>query len=238
MSRIFIRNKYTKWYLSIVKKANNRSIDQGTYYEKHHILPASIFPKYKNLKKYQWNCVYLTAKEHFIVHCLLIRMTKLINKRKMLYALKCMKMNKTGKRYSSRLYDFHRKDISKAISENNRGHSWNKGHIRTYEQRQKLKKSFALSSTHTNATSKNLKKATLVNTGKPRPEHLKKQWSEKHKGIPKSEEIKRKMSESRKGKTFGPRPPYQKTICPHCQKEGIISNMKRWHFDNCKNQVS
>ena len=22
--------------------------------------------------------------------------------------------------------------------------------------------------------------------------------------------------------------------CPHCGKEGIVSNMKRWHFDNCK----
>lgn len=25
-----------------------------------------------------------------------------------------------------------------------------------------------------------------------------------------------------------------KIKCPHCQKEGNISNMKRWHFDNCK----
>lgn len=22
--------------------------------------------------------------------------------------------------------------------------------------------------------------------------------------------------------------------CPHCSKSGIVSNMKRWHFDNCK----
>jgi hypothetical protein len=25
-----------------------------------------------------------------------------------------------------------------------------------------------------------------------------------------------------------------KVKCPHCDKEGSISNMKRWHFDNCK----
>lgn len=25
-----------------------------------------------------------------------------------------------------------------------------------------------------------------------------------------------------------------KIECPHCQKQGNISNMKRWHFDNCK----
>jgi hypothetical protein len=22
--------------------------------------------------------------------------------------------------------------------------------------------------------------------------------------------------------------------CPHCKKTGILSNMKRWHLDNCK----
>ena len=26
--------------------------------------------------------------------------------------------------------------------------------------------------------------------------------------------------------------------CPHCSKEGIPSNMKRWHFDNCKFKTS
>lgn len=24
--------------------------------------------------------------------------------------------------------------------------------------------------------------------------------------------------------------------CPHCRKEGQLTNMKRWHFDNCKTQ--
>jgi hypothetical protein len=28
--------------------------------------------------------------------------------------------------------------------------------------------------------------------------------------------------------------PYIRIICPYCGKVGIISNMKRWHFDNCK----
>lgn len=29
----------------------------------------------------------------------------------------------------------------------------------------------------------------------------------------------------------------KKIICPHCGKEGNVSNMKRWHFDNCKQQI-
>lgn len=28
-----------------------------------------------------------------------------------------------------------------------------------------------------------------------------------------------------------------KIQCPHCNKEGNISNMKRWHFDNCKTKI-
>lgn len=27
-----------------------------------------------------------------------------------------------------------------------------------------------------------------------------------------------------------------KVSCPHCGKEGQLTNMKRWHFDNCKTQ--
>lgn len=26
--------------------------------------------------------------------------------------------------------------------------------------------------------------------------------------------------------------------CPYCEKIGDISNMKRWHFDNCKNKIN
>lgn len=26
----------------------------------------------------------------------------------------------------------------------------------------------------------------------------------------------------------------KRIICPHCNKEGNVGNMKRWHFDNCK----
>lgn len=30
------------------------------------------------------------------------------------------------------------------------------------------------------------------------------------------------------------RGPPPQTICPHCGKSGGTNNMKRWHFDNCK----
>lgn len=41
-----------------------------------------------------------------------------------------------------------------------------------------------------------------------------------------SEETKEKIREKSK----------RKINCPHCNKIGSISNMKRWHFDNCRNK--
>jgi hypothetical protein len=47
-------------------------------------------------------------------------------------------------------------------------------------------------------------------------------------GINHTPETKQKMSESRKGV-------HQEQVeCPHCGKIGGISNMTRWHFDNCE----
>lgn len=43
-----------------------------------------------------------------------------------------------------------------------------------------------------------------------------------------SEETKRKMSLANKGRVF------PKIICPHCQKTGGVTGMKKWHFDKCK----
>ena len=64
--------------------------------------------------------------------------------------------------------------------------------------------------------------------GKCHSKESKSKISESLKGKYHSEETKQKLSKSKKGK------PKQKITCPHCGKEGEISNMKRWHFDNCK----
>lgn len=76
-------NKYTKWYISIILNAvsqNRQSTkfedETYTYYESHHILPKSIWPKYSNLKKYNKNKVLLSAREHILCHWLLTKMFK------------------------------------------------------------------------------------------------------------------------------------------------------------------
>lgn len=63
---------YRQVYIRIIKKAfsEKRCKGRGIYYETHHILPKSIFPKWIKRKS---NLVLLTAREHFFCHLLLAK---------------------------------------------------------------------------------------------------------------------------------------------------------------------
>ena len=104
LQHIYLQNKYTKWYYNIINNAQTRTLSENIYTEKHHIIPKSISGD--NTKT---NIVILTAKEHFICHLLLTKMT--IHKKyihKMQKAIWCMSMgNEYHKRYiiPSRLYE-------------------------------------------------------------------------------------------------------------------------------------
>ena len=78
MKHLHNETKYLRYYNIIVlnSKFKNRTKLQKSnqdyvYYERHHILPASLFPEYKDLKDNKWNSVLLTAREHFICHILI-----------------------------------------------------------------------------------------------------------------------------------------------------------------------
>lgn len=83
INEISINNKYTKWYINIIKTAIIRT--DINVFELHHILPKSFDiggEKDKN------NLVKLTQREHFVCHKLLHRMmSDKILKRKMYFAI-------------------------------------------------------------------------------------------------------------------------------------------------------
>lgn len=81
---IFITNKYTDWYFSIIKNAKSR-ISEPTKHETHHIIPRSLGGTNESS-----NLVTLTCKEHLIAHKLLTKMTIGESKSKMTYALNMM----------------------------------------------------------------------------------------------------------------------------------------------------
>lgn len=74
--------KYAKWYKQLCENAQSRIIEEGVYYERHHIIPKNVGGN--NSRK---NLVRLTGREHYIAHLLLTRMFNSANyKIKMLAA--------------------------------------------------------------------------------------------------------------------------------------------------------
>jgi len=100
MSYPFLLNKYTKWYYSII---NNRlsSLAEG-YTERHHIIPKSLGGTNDDT-----NLVALTAREHYLCHLLLLRMTTGTDHTKMLRAFNAFKMSsrKNPRNLTARQYD-------------------------------------------------------------------------------------------------------------------------------------
>ena len=97
MSAMYLQNKYTRWYNTIINNAQNRNIEG--YTEKHHIIPKSLGGSNR-----KFNIVSLTAREHFICHWLLTKMTEGQNKMKMCMALVMMRAShKNHQRYNTSL---------------------------------------------------------------------------------------------------------------------------------------
>lgn len=128
---MFLQNKYLKWYIELTSK-KNRCLNG--YTEKHHIIPRSLGGG-NNVD----NIVKLTAREHFVAHLLLTKITTGKNLRSMLYALWNMVNRDNGIRTSSKMYALLRENHSKFLSEELSGKGnpmYGKKH--TEEQRKKI----------------------------------------------------------------------------------------------------
>lgn len=114
---MFLENKYTQCYFRIIERAKSRILVD--YSERHHIMPKSLGGS--NTAN---NIVKLTAREHFIVHRLLVKMTTGKSKMKMSFAFfmfMSMKSNKMtcGRNplvFSSRMYEESKRLIGQASS--------------------------------------------------------------------------------------------------------------------------
>lgn len=90
---MYLQNKYTKWYNSIILRAQNRNIIG--YTENHHIIPKSL-----GGTDNKSNLVRLTAREHFLCHLLLLKIVSGQEKIKMANALMMFKVSsKNQQRY-------------------------------------------------------------------------------------------------------------------------------------------
>lgn len=183
LNTIMLTNKYSKLYYRITSNAKQR-INKG-YTECHHIIPQSL-----GGTDDKENLVDLTAREHFICHWLLIKMTEGDERGKMLYALQGMKAeNKFQNRYhtkiTARVYERYRIEHAENHSKKMKGRkAWNKGIPQTEEHREKNRQ------------------AALKRP--PKSHETIEKWRESRTGYKHSEETKKKQSEKLKGKSKGP----------------------------------
>ena len=123
---MFLKNKYATWYYNIINKAKcqqrkklKRNNPIFVYYESHHIIPLCMNGTEK---------VLLTAKEHFICHLLLCKMTVGKIRHMMINALIKMSFckSKGQERYTAKSYDLVKKYIAQKNSEmfSNRKVTW------------------------------------------------------------------------------------------------------------------
>lgn len=119
----FLTNKYSTWYYNIINNAKTRIV--SGYIEKHHIIPRSLGGSDDDL-----NIVKLSAREHFVCHLLLVKMTTGEARTKMQYAVgKFIQVSPKQKRlFTSWEYEKIRETIS-----NNRT-----GKKHSVESRQKM----------------------------------------------------------------------------------------------------
>jgi hypothetical protein len=249
---MFNDTKYTATYFKIIEKAKDRPITG--YTENHHILPESMGGSLDSA-----NMVRLTAREHFICHWLLTKMTAGADYHSMIHALNGMKrMNKSQERYNtkitSRVYARIKPIAAKIHSEFMTGKvPHNKGIPRTDAQKQAQSEKML----GRQLTPDQLARSIAKRTGMKRTQESKDKISASLTGIkrpPRSEEEKKKRSLSLLGRkkpdgfgekvaarmkeTFTTTNPNKrddlKKVCVYCGLTTGPTNYSRWHGDNCK----
>lgn len=117
-SYIFIRNKYFRWYRSIVENSVERNKNISSYTENHHILPKSIFPEFGNLRNHKWNRSKLTFREHFLAHWLLSKCMVQIKHREQMFSA-ISKMNCSSKDHNRIVSSWQYEIVKRASSDAN-----------------------------------------------------------------------------------------------------------------------
>jgi hypothetical protein len=246
-------NKYEKWYAAITKRGQERILE--TYTEKHHILPRSLGGS--NAKS---NITYLTAREHFICHWLLIKIYKEGEAYwKMLNAIRIMraenaKQNRYSTKITSRVYENLKEEYARLQSDRYKGEN---NPMYGREVSDKVRKGRSDRATKDNPA-KRLgvgAKISKAKTGVKR-EEFSDEWKSNMSAAKIGENnnrygvevlditkekirqkaIGRKQSEETiKKKADAIRgTKREKKLCPHCNQEVAVNGYARWHGDNCK----
>jgi hypothetical protein len=217
-------NKYTKWYYKIIDNRKENPHPNEMYTERHHIIPKSFGGSNRNE-----NLVRLSAREHFLVHWLLVKMCA--NKDhaiKMNHALLRLMSASTAlekHQWSKWQYEIARINKSEALSESRKiGNCPRKGKKHSAASKEKMRIA-KLGVKRDPAKIEYLKECT-------HSDETKEKIGNALKGRVFSEESRKKSSLTQKGKK------QNKTlmICDVCGVENYATQIKRYHNDNCKHK--
>ena len=246
-------NKYTKWYNQIIASGIH---DYIPGYERHHILPRSL-----NGTDEKSNLIYITPRQHFICHWLLIKIYSTGEEHwKMLNALRMMRAeNPNQKRYhtkiTSRVYERLKLEYAALQSERMRGEN-NPMYQRPVSEEVRKGRSLRARGDNNPAKKPGVgEKIRQSKLGKKRPK-FDEEWLANIKaarqgekngmyGKKHSEETRLKISqraklrknsvESNLKRAEANRGSKREKIqCPHCRQMIAVNVYPRWHGDRCR----
>lgn len=242
---MYLDNKYTKWYYSIIESARSRLVIADNI-ETHHIIPESFFINRTRKGPLGWlegdsedpkNKVKLTSREHLICHLLLVKMTVGTPRKKMVHGLWMMTRNKKNRiRLTARQYEFARKEFSKTIKETNSRPR------RSLTEEEKRIRSIKLKGISKSETTKLKMKDAWSHRDRTVSEDTRQKLKAANDTYWSSETVRNEQSNKRKA-YLSQNPRSMETMvanvnkrakCKHCGTETNIGNHNRWHGDRCR----
>ena len=243
---------YLNRYITFIEACKQKNVNIFNSVEKHHILPKckNMFPEYKNFSIYPENKAILTSRQHYIAHRILHLAFPSILGLKYSYLRMSM-----YRKYNSKLYEKHKLDFMKNQSDNAKIQTQN------MTENQKQIKSKKLSNYSKNMVSViDIQTGNKIRISKLEYQNNKSKYVGITKGLLVMKDkngicfsvkkndprvISGELVGLNKGKKFDKYVGdklraihtgriHKKITCPHCDKTGGITSMKRWHFDNCK----
>ena len=251
-------NKYNNWYNQIIDRSRNRVLDG--YSESHHIIPQSL----GGLDTAE-NLTNLSAREHFICHWLLVKITVGEDRYKMINALRMMRAEKQGQtRYktkiTARVYAKLKEEYSVLQSQKVSGENNPMYGDKFYrsEDGKKRQREAILGDKNGSKQDHARKKIADSKIGKKRDTFsdewrtnmsMSKQGKNNNRyGVILSSETRKKIGDKIRGRkqtdeekarrsaaNMGRVKP--KKLCPHCNQQIAVNTYPRFHGDRCKHRT-
>lgn len=244
---VFIENKYTKWYYSIISAAKSR-ITVSEDAENHHIVPESFYINRSRKGPVGWldgnpestdNKVFLTYREHIICHMLLVKMTEGMARKKMVHGLWTMSRANTSskrKRMTARQYEFARKEFCKVIKDRKPlpKREWSEEEKTAHSARLKGIPKTAKAKENMKEAWKHRDRTVKETTSEKLSESITAYWADETSRKQQSERRKEFLKQNPSSIDSMVSNLKKQMQCKHCGLITNAGNHNRWHGDKCR----